>query len=176
MTIDGDGWHLRPDHPRDAPEMARAFVEDPHLAVDWGIEQLPDEQLARVWLSEHAALWEQGEGRHLTVADDNDELLGGINFHKIEPGHRRAEVGFWLAPWARGRGIGSAAVRAACEWAFGNWDLHRIEATTLPDNAGALALTQKIGFTREGLLRDRNFERGAYVDIVMLGVLAGELA
>ena len=176
MRIDGDGWYLRPDSVDDAPELARAFAEDPHLAVDWGIEQIPDEELARLWLAEHAELWEHGEGRHLTVADGgSDQLLGGINFHKIEAGHRRAEVGFWLAPWSRRRGIGSGAVKAACEWAFGNWDLHRIEMTTLPDNAGALALAQKIGFTREGLLRDRNFERGAFVDIVMLGVLAGEL-
>ena len=42
MRIDGDGWHLRPERPDDAPEMARAFAEDPHLAVDWGIEVAPD--------------------------------------------------------------------------------------------------------------------------------------
>ena len=117
-----------------------------------------------------------GDGRHLTIAEDQtDALLGGVNFHNIRADHRRAEVGFWLAPWARRRGIGSGAVRAACEWAFGNWELNRIEMTTLPDNEGSLALAQKIGFTREGLLRQRNFERGKHVDIVMLGVLRGEL-
>jgi ribosomal-protein-alanine N-acetyltransferase len=47
--------------------------------------------------------------------------------------------------------------------------------TTLPDNEGALALARKLGFTREGLLRQRNFERGRHVDIVMLAVLRGEL-
>jgi RimJ/RimL family protein N-acetyltransferase len=109
------------------------------------------------------------------VVSDTDEFLGGINFHSIRPDHRRAEVGFWLAPWARRRGIGSAAVRAACEWGFEHWRLERIEMTTLPGNAGSLALAQKIGFTREGLLRNRNFERGKHVDIVMLGVLRGEL-
>jgi ribosomal-protein-alanine N-acetyltransferase len=65
--------------------------------------------------------------------------------------------------------------QAACEWAFENWQLKRIEMTTLPDNEGALALARKIGFTREGLLRSRNFERGKFVDIVMLAVLDGEL-
>jgi ribosomal-protein-alanine N-acetyltransferase len=176
VRIHGDGWYLRPDHPDDAPAVARAFAEDPHLAVDWGIEETLDEALARKWWSEHAALWAQGEGRHLTVAEqDSDAVLGGVNFHNIRPDHRRAEVGFWLAPWARGRGIGSAAVKAACEWAFENWQLKRIEMTTLPDNEGALALARKIGFTREGLLRSRNFERGKFVDIVMLAVLDGEL-
>jgi RimJ/RimL family protein N-acetyltransferase len=176
MRIEGDGWYLRPDDPRDAAEMARAFAEDPHLAVDWGIDETPDEALARQWLGEHADLWGRGEGRHFTVVETaSDRLLGGVNFHRIEPAHHRAEVGFWLAPWARGRGIGTGAVGAACAWAFEHWGLVRIEMNTLPDNEAALALARKLGFTREGILRSRNFERGEQVDIVMLAVLAGEL-
>jgi|1186.fasta_scaffold423472_1 RimJ/RimL family protein N-acetyltransferase len=174
--IEGDGWVLRPERIEDAAELARAFAEDPHLAVDWGIEETPDEALARKWVSQHAELWSNGDGRHLAVADPaTDALIGGVNFHHIEPAHHRAEVGFWLAPWARRRGIGSGAVGAACEWAFGHWQLVRIEMTTLPDNEASLALARRLGFTREGLLRRRNFERGKHVDIVMLAVLAGEL-
>lgn len=174
MKIRGDGFELVPEDPRFAPEWARAFEEDPHLAVDWGIEETITLELATKWLTEHAEMWERGEGRHLAVVD-GDDFLGGVNFHSIRPDHRRAEVGFWMAPWARGRGIGSAAVRTACAWAFEQWDLHRIEMTTLPDNEGSQALARKIGFTQEGLLRHRNFERGKHVDIAMLGVLRGEL-
>jgi RimJ/RimL family protein N-acetyltransferase len=76
----------------------------------------------------------RGEGRHFAVADlETSEMIGGINFHNIRPDHRRAEIGFWLVPGARGRGIGSAAVAAACRWAFGHFGLVRIEMTTLPD-------------------------------------------
>ena len=176
MRIEGEGWALRPERPGDAADLARAFAEDPHLAVDWGIDQIPDEETARRWLTDHAALWDNGDGRHFAIADvESDALLGGCNFHSIRPEHNRAEIGFWLAPWARRRGIGSAAVSAACEWAFGQWGLVRIEMTTLPDNEGSLALARKIGFEREGLLRQRNFERGKQVDIVMLAVLRGEL-
>ena len=114
MRIEGDGWCLRPEEPGDAAEMARAFAEDPGLAVDWGIDAAPDEATAQRWMGEHAELWRQGEGRHLAIVDaGTDALVGGVNFHDIRPDHRRAEVGFWLAPWARGRGIGSAAVAAS---------------------------------------------------------------
>ncbi len=98
-----------------------------------------------------------------------------MNFHNIRDDHHRAEIGFWLAPWARGRGVATEAIREACAWGFEHWDLVRIEMTTLPDNDGALALGRKLGFEREGLLRQRNFERGKQVDIVMLAVLRGEL-
>lgn len=175
MRIDGDGFVLRRERPDDAGEMARAFAEDPHLAVDWGIDELPDEPTAREWLTDHAALWDAGDGRHFAVADPaTDALLGGVNFHNIRPDHNRAEVGFWLAPWARGRGIGSGAIRAACDWGFERWQLVRIEATTLPDNEPALATMRKVGFVREGLLRQRNYERGKQVDIVMLSLLRSE--
>jgi ribosomal-protein-alanine N-acetyltransferase len=177
MRIQGEGFVLRPERPGDAPAMARAFGDDPQLAVDWGIEDAPDEPTALAWTTEHAELWDKGEGRHFAVADpDCDELIGGVNFHNIRPDHRRAEVGFWLAPGVRGQGIGSGAVAAACRWAFGHYDLVRIEMTTLPDNDGSLALARKVGFQREGLLRSRNFERGAQVDIVMLGLLRDDLA
>jgi [ribosomal protein S5]-alanine N-acetyltransferase len=176
MRIEGDGFVLRPERVEDAAAWARAFADDPHLAVDWGIEEAPDEVRSRTWLAEHAALWAAGEGRHFAVADPaDDRLAGGVNFHHIQPAHRRAEVGFWLVPGARGRGIGSAAVAAACRWAFGHYGLVRIEMTTLPDNEAALGLARKVGFQREGLLRRRNFERGEQVDIVMLGLLADEL-
>jgi RimJ/RimL family protein N-acetyltransferase len=176
MRIEGDGFVLRPERPEDAPAMARAFGEDPQLAIDWGIDDAPDESTALAWTTEHAELWARGEGRHFAVADfDRSEMIGGVNFHNIRADHRRAEIGFWLAPGARGRGIGSAAVAAACRWAFGHFGLVRIEMTTLPDNEAALGLARKVGFQREGLLRNRNFERGDQVDIVMLSLLAGEL-
>src|SRR4029077_14843792 len=133
------------------PAMARAFTDDPGLEVDWGIDESPDETTALAWTTEHAVLWHKGEGRHFAVADpDSDEMIGGINFHNIRHDHRRAEVGFWLAPGARGRGIGSAAVEAACRWAIERWDLVRIEMTTLPDNDASLGLARKVGFQREG--------------------------
>jgi len=171
MRIEGDGFVLRIERPEDAAAIAQAFLDDPHLAVDWGVDEAPDEAAALAQIERARSLWEEGEGRHFAIADPDDALIGGVNFHRIEPGHRRAEVGFWLATGARGRGIGPRAVEAACRWAFERYDLDRIEMTTLPDNASALRLAEKVGFVREGLLRKRNFERGARVDIVMLGLL-----
>jgi RimJ/RimL family protein N-acetyltransferase len=175
MRIEGDGVVLVPDDPRFAADWARAFDEDPHLAVDFGVDVHVDEETARRWLTNHAELWAAGEGRHWAVLTQDDDFLGGVNYLNIRPEHHRAEIGFFLAPWARGRGVGTAAVGALCRWGFENWGLARIEMQTLPDNEGALGLARKLGFQREGLLRKRNHERGKQVDLVMLSLLAGEL-
>jgi len=51
-----------------------------------------------------------------------------------------------------------------------------IELTTTPDNAGAIALAERLGFVREGVLRRRVVERGRAVDIVWFGLLREEWA
>jgi ribosomal-protein-alanine N-acetyltransferase len=175
MRIQREQFVLRRERPEDAAAVAKAFADDPGLAVDWGIDEVPDEAKAAGWIAEHIALWDEGQGRHFAIADPRDDaLVGGVNFHRFEPAHRRAEVGFWLAPGARGRGIGSAAIEEACRWAFDRFELNRIEMTTLPGNEAALGLARKLGFTREGLLRSRNYERGEYVDIVILSLLRSD--
>jgi RimJ/RimL family protein N-acetyltransferase len=62
------------------------------------------------------------------------------------------------------------------DWLFDHRWLRRLELTTTPDNAGALALAESLGFTREGVLRQRVVERGKEVDIVWFGLLRKEWA
>ena len=65
--------------------------------------------------------------------------------HTLAWRHRRAEIGYWLVPAARGRGVGRTAVSLLVEWAFDELELERIEITTTPDNgrrAGARRLAR----------------------------------
>ena len=74
----------------------------------------------------------------------------------------------------RGRGVGTAAVGAALEWAFGGLGLLRVEMTTTPDNLAVAAMARRMGFSQEGVLRARNVERGRRVDVVWFGLLREE--
>ena len=165
---------LRPLDERDAAPFAEAFQDDPRLAAAVGAEEEPSEERLRERFAEDARTPPAG-GLQLAVADAaTDAFLGTVILHSYNERHARIEVGFWLARQARGRGIGSRAVALAVSWAFATLGVARVEMTTLPDNAGALALAAGLGFTREGVMRQRNFERGRRVDIVMLGVLRDE--
>ncbi len=101
----------------------------------------------------------------------SDVFLGMVIAHSLDGRHRRGEVGIWLVRGARGRGLGRAALSLVISWLFEELDLLRVEMTTTPDNPAVPALAAHLGFTREGLLRARNIERGQRVDVAWFGLL-----
>ncbi|GAA1197158.1 hypothetical protein GCM10009675_10450 [Prauserella alba] len=60
------------------------------------------------------------------------------------------------------------------ELAFGALRRHRVSAAVGPDNEASHAVVRRVGFTREGLLRDHVFTNGAWRDSVLYSILAGE--
>jgi RimJ/RimL family protein N-acetyltransferase len=171
QALAGDGVRLRPLREDDAPAYAAAFRDDPQLGRLVGTEKDPDEAAAR----ERIADAEQRGGFELAItADGSDAFCGLVAVHSIELAHGRAEVGFWLAPGARGARLGTRAVALVVDWLFDGAGLRRVEMTTTPDNAGALVLARRLGFEEEGVLRQRAIERGRAVDIVWFGLLRDE--
>jgi RimJ/RimL family protein N-acetyltransferase len=176
-ALTGDGVVLRRLRADDAGAYVAAFRADPDLARLLGMEEDPAEAAVRdraERLVERAA---EGTVVELAVSDPADDaFLGSMILHSFDWKHRRCEVGFWLVPAARGRGVGSRAVALAVSWAFDELDLLRVEMTTTPDNGAVFALARRLGFAQEGVLRRRNVERGARVDVVWFGVLREEWA
>jgi RimJ/RimL family protein N-acetyltransferase len=166
---------LRPPRADDAGPYAAAFRDDRDLGRLVGAERDPDEAEALEGIEGSREYAAQGNGALLSIADaSSDEFLGLVILHSFAWQHRRGEVGFWLIPRARRRGLGARSVGLAVSWAFGALDLLRVEMTTTPDNAAVAALAVRLGFTREGVLRQRNVERGQRVDVVWFGVLREE--
>ncbi len=126
------------------------------------------------WAANQAA---KGRELSLLIVDaEDDSLLGSIGFFDYVPDEGRLEIGYWLAPWARGRGAMTRAVHLFCEWIFDELDVTRIAAGIEPDNAGSHALIQRVGFQREGVLRSLFPLKGRRRDIVSYSLLRGELA
>jgi RimJ/RimL family protein N-acetyltransferase len=167
---------LRPPEDRDAPGFVRAFADDPGLGARIGVEEDPaDEALVRARFASVRERAAAGRGLELAIASaPDDRFLGSLLFHTFAWRDRRCEVGYWLVPQARGRGLGSRAVALGVGWAFGALDLLRVEMTTTSDNAAVDALARRLGFTREGVLRSRAIERVRPVDIVMYAMLRHE--
>jgi [ribosomal protein S5]-alanine N-acetyltransferase len=171
-----DGVALRRLRGRDAAPFAAAFREDPRLGALVGVERDPTEASARRFITSLMRLRVRGEYLAVAVSDSpRGAFLGLVMLHSIVWRHRRAELGYWLVPAARGHGVGRTAVSLLADWAFAKLPLDRLEITTTPDNAAALALARSLGFEWEGVMRSRNFERGRPVDVVMLARLRRDL-
>jgi ribosomal-protein-alanine N-acetyltransferase len=167
-----NGVALRRLRGRDAGPFAAAFREDPELGVLIGAEEDPTESGVRRFIARQPRLRARGEFLGLAVTDGSGRpFLGHVMLHSIDFKHQRAEVGYWLIPAARGRGVGRTAVALLVEWAFARLDLYRLEITTTPGNAAARALAASLGFDEEGVMRARNLERGRRVDVVLLARL-----
>lgn len=108
------------------------------------------------------------------VRPEDDVVLGTCSIFRIEPVHRRAEIGFALRRDDWGRGIASEAVATTVEFAFGPLDLIRIEADVDPRNDRSIRLLERLGFQREGYLRNRYIVSGEIQDTLFLGLLREE--
>jgi ribosomal-protein-alanine N-acetyltransferase len=169
--LEGDGVTLRPLRVDDAAHYAAAFRDDPELGRWTGFETDPDE----AWVRERVADAAQRAGFELAVtAEGSDTLRGVVIVHHVEPAHRRAEVGFWLVRDARGKGLGARAVVLVVRWLFDEAGLRRLELSTTPDNRAAQILARRLGFRHEGVMRQRDVERGRPADVVWFGLLRDE--
>jgi RimJ/RimL family protein N-acetyltransferase len=102
-------------------------------------------------------------------------VLGGGSLYDVELEQRRAAVGYWLAPEARGRGVATRAVRLIARWAFEDLEVARLELTCSPDNHASQRVAERCGFTRQGLLRSHTQFKGERRDTVVFRLLSGEL-
>ncbi|MBH1937919.1 GNAT family N-acetyltransferase [Streptomyces sp. AV19] len=86
------------------------------------------------------------------VLDAGDEGIAGIvNLNNVVRGaFHSAQLGYWVAAARAGRGLGTAAVEAACDLAGEELGLHRIEAGTVTTNAASRRVLEKCGFERIG--------------------------
>lgn len=124
--------------------------------------------------------WATGEGAIFGVFDlGGDRLLATVGLHDIEERAAaqggRAELGYWCAPWARGKGIVTDAGRLACQWAFDDLRLARIDWYAEVGNTASRRVAEKIGFIIEGTQRLRIVQRGDRRDAWAGGLLRGDL-
>lgn len=101
-------------------------------------------------------------------------LLGTCGVFRWNRGWRSCLTGYELARPAQGHGYMAEALRAVYAWAFETLGVERIEAQVHPLNTPSLALLERLGFVREGLLREAGYWLGERRDLVPLGLLRRE--
>jgi RimJ/RimL family protein N-acetyltransferase len=131
--------------------------------------------LARRWIHGRSAWWELGRGVTLAVVrrDAPDVLLGTVSLRRYAR-DRRAELGYWLAASAWGRGYATEAVAAMIELGFRQLALARIYAQVFAGNDASMRVLEKLGMVHEGTKR-RHLRKGDRLhDVKFYGLLREE--
>lgn len=146
---------LREPAPADAPAVL-VFRGDPRVQR-FNDEPLRDVAAAGAFIEFLRAESAAGARRHWAITAD-DEVVGLIGLHAWQHHHRRAELGYDIAISHWGLGIASEAARAVIDYGFTTMELHRIQAHTIADNHRSVRLLERLGFRREGTLREYSLE------------------
>jgi RimJ/RimL family protein N-acetyltransferase len=164
---------LRPWRDSDLPALVHA-CQDPEISL-WTRVPFPyGDADARQFLLHRIDAVHGGTLAPFAIvsAADHGSLLGSISLMSPVWSERRAEVGYWLAREARGRGHATRALVTICRWGFRNLGLERVELCAASTNAASQRVAERAGFARELVLRSYMETRAGRHDMVGFALLA----
>jgi RimJ/RimL family protein N-acetyltransferase len=151
--IDGAGVRLRNYRLEDLDDLVTAFGDDA-LQRFMPLLPRPFTRAQGEWYIREVAAdaFTQGGSAYAIADPDTDRILGGISVNAVQASRGQGEIGYWVGPWARRRGIATAAVRALSEHAFAH-GFARLELLTHWENPASQRVALAAGYRREGVRR-----------------------
>jgi RimJ/RimL family protein N-acetyltransferase len=129
----------------------------------------------RAFMAKAAAAWQTSNDAYFCIADAaSDRPLGGVGLHGTELWAGVADIGYHVAPWARRRGVATAAARLVAKWALDVLGLARVQILADTRNRASLGVAETLGFTREGVRRADHGRPGDYGDYAVFSLLSGD--
>lgn len=96
----------------------------------------------------------------------NRRVIGLVDLYNINLKSKKLKLGYWIGRTYRRKGYATEAIEKMIKYAFENFDVDEIVATTLITNEASMNLLKKLGFTKGKFLKDDRFLDGKYVDSV----------
>ena len=173
-TLQGQRIRLRQLAEVDIPPLFAIFG-DSEVTRYWATPALTDMAAAERLLAEihENVRIRKGFQWGITLRGD-DAVIGTCTLYQPDFTHQRCEIGFALARAHWGVGYATDAIRLAVAHAFDVLEFRRIEADVDPRNHSSLRTLERLGFIREGYLRERYNVNGEIQDSVYLGLLRSD--
>jgi len=140
------------------------MLDDPELLRFTRVPEPVPEDFARLWLDRYEEGRVDGSREAFAILDESGSFLGLALAPRIEREERTAELGYVVAPAARGRGVATEALRRLTEWAFAELGMLRLELLISVDNAASKKVAERAGYAREGVLRSTHVKPGVRED------------
>lgn len=162
---------LRPFAATDAQEVRRLAGDRDVASTTRRIPHPYPEGAAEAWIASQDRAWDEGREANLAIVrTDGDRLLGAIGLI-VRSEDSKAELGYWIGKPYWGQGYGTEAARAVLRYGFEELGLNRIYAHHMVRNPASGRILEKLGMTREGLLRQHVIKWGQFEDVVLYGIL-----
>jgi [ribosomal protein S5]-alanine N-acetyltransferase len=172
LRLQTDRLNLRPLQLADADDLFHMH-SDPEFMRYWAWAPWTSQAQA-VQLIE-SDIQQIADGQHVRLGllrREDGRFVGTCSLFNLVRGCRRAEIGYGIVPAHWRQGYMAEAVGALIDWAFGPLGLNRLEADIDPRNTASARSLEKLGFLREGLLRERWIVNGEVSDSAIYGLLA----
>jgi RimJ/RimL family protein N-acetyltransferase len=146
---------------------------DPELREAGNLPAFDREALSAS-LQDLPLLAERGRLLALTAVDaGSGEVLGGATLHHLDDERKIVEIGYFVLPHARRRGIATTIARLLAEHAF-SLGIERVAAYVNVGNTASERVVERAGFTREGVVRSMPKPDGRRVDKTLFSLLPGD--
>lgn len=165
---------LRALEDSDVPELFAVFSH-PEVTRFWSHPPFTDLSDAQSYVEQTRRGFKGGNFLQWGLCrSDGQQVLGTCTLWQIDWQSERAEVGFALGRDHWGQGLMSEGLAAMVEFAFDELGLRRLEADIDPRNQPSIALVERLGFEREGYMRERWQVAGEISDSIFFGLLASD--
>lgn len=173
-TLHTDRLRLRPFTDADADALF-ALHSDADVLRYWDSPPWSEPARADRFIATCRQLAEDGTGARLAVDRVSDgAFLGWCSLTRWNPDYRSAALGYCFTRAAWGHGYATEAARALLRWAFSTLDLNRVQAETDTRNEASARVLEKLGFLREGTLREDCVVDGEVSDSWVYGLIRRE--
>ena len=165
---------LRPFTDADADALF-ALHSSAHVLRYWDAPPWSERARAERFIAACRQMAEEGTGARLAMDRVSDgAFIGWCSLTRWNPDYRSASMGYCLDDAAWGHGYATEAARALLQWAFDTLDLNRVQAETDTRNVASARVLEKLGFVREGTLREDCVVNGEVSDSWVYGLLRRE--
>jgi [ribosomal protein S5]-alanine N-acetyltransferase len=152
-----------------------ALMSNAYVLRYWDDPPWNERAQAERFIANCKKMEQEGSGVRLAIERNTDHMfIGWCSLMKWDPAYRSAMIGYCLAEKAWGQGFATEATGAVLQWAFGTLDLNRVQSGADTRNKASERVLEKLGFVREGTLREDCIVNGEVSDTSVYGLLRRE--
>jgi RimJ/RimL family protein N-acetyltransferase len=154
-------------------DAVRELIVDPTILRFTRIPEPPDPDFPRQWLARYERGREEGTAEAFAIEEDG-RMLGLALAPTIHAEDAEMELGYMVAGWARGRGVGTEALRQLTRWALDERGAQRLSLIINVGNEPSRRVAERCGYVLEGVMRSVHLKQGERADAELWSLLPSD--